>query len=208
VLVNQLTHGNGHLLLNCAGVVDVARDTEELGTLVALTTETSEPASSSSADSRGNSNSLDVGNSRRASEKTDGSRERRLETRLSRLALEGLDKRSLLTANVGTGTSVQVNVEVVSRVTGVLSDQTGGVGLVDGSLENSSLLDEFTTDINVGGGRVHGSARNKTSFDELVWVLSHNLTVLAGSGLTLIGVDDEVTGLVVLVPVLEVHERL
>jgi len=63
VLLNQLTHGNGHLLLNCAGVVNMARDTEELGTLVALTTETSEPASSSSADSRGNSNSLDVGNS-------------------------------------------------------------------------------------------------------------------------------------------------
>jgi hypothetical protein len=63
VLVNQLTQRDGHLLLNSAGVVDMARDTEQLGTLVSLTAEASKPASSSSADSRGNSNSLDVGNS-------------------------------------------------------------------------------------------------------------------------------------------------
>jgi len=185
----------------------VSGDTEELGALVTLTAKTSKPASSSSADSRGNGHSLDVGDSRRASEKTNSGRERRLKTRLSGLSLERLDKRSLLTTDVGTGTSVQVNIEIVTGFTGVLSDQAGGVSLVDGSLKNSSLLDEFTTDVDVGSGRVHGSARDEASLDELVWVLSHNLTVLAGSGLTLIGVDDEVTGLVVLVPVLEVHER-
>jgi hypothetical protein len=208
VLVNQLTHRNRHLLLNGTGVVDVTRDTEELGALVTLTAKASKPASSSSADSRGNGHSLDVGDSRRASEKTDSGRERRLKTGLSGLSLKRLNKRSLLTTDVGTGTSVQVNIEIVTGFTGVLSDQAGGVSLVDGSLKNSSLLDEFTTDVDVGSGRVHGSARDEASLDELVWVLSHNLTVLAGSGLTLIGVDDEVTGLVILVPVLEVHERL
>jgi hypothetical protein len=208
VLVNQLTHRNRHLLLNGTGVVDVTGDTEKLCALVTLTAKTSKPASSSAADSGGNGHSLDIGDSRRASEKTDSGRERRLKTRLSGLSLERLNKRSLLTTDVGTGTSVQVNIEIVTGFTGVLSDQAGGVSLVDGSLKNSSLLDEFTTDVDVGSGRVHGSARDETSLDELVWVLSHNLTVLAGSGLTLIGVDDEVTGLIVLVPVLEVHERL
>lgn len=39
VLVNELTERDGHLLLDSAGVVDVARNTEELSTGVALATE-------------------------------------------------------------------------------------------------------------------------------------------------------------------------
>lgn len=88
VLLNQLTEGNGHLLLNGARVVDHARDAKKLGALVSLTTKAGEPASSSSAYGRGDSDSLDVGDGRRASEKTNGSRKRGLETRLARLALK------------------------------------------------------------------------------------------------------------------------
>lgn len=207
VLVNQLTQGNRHLLLDGDGVVDVTRDTEELGALVSLTAKAGKPASSSTADSRGDGDSLDVGNGGGASEKTDGGGERGLETGLAGLALERLDERSLLATDVGSGTSVNVNIEIVAGSAGVLANEAVGVGLVDGSLEDGGLLDEFTSDVDVGGGRVHGSAGDEASLDELVWVLSHDLAVLASSGLTLIGVDDEVTGLVVLVPVLEVHER-
>lgn len=208
VLVNQLTQGNRHLLLDGDGVVDMARDTEELGALVSLTAKAGEPASSSAADGRGDGDSLDVGDGGGASEKTDGGGERGLETGLAGLALEGLDERGLLATDVGSGTSVDVNIEIVAGSAGVLANEAVGVGLVDGSLEDGGLLDEFTSDVDVGGGRVHGSAGDEASLDELVWVLSHDLAVLASSRLALIGVDDEVTGLAVLVPVLEVHERL
>ena len=206
VLVNQFAERNGHLLLNGTGVVNVTRDTEELGTSVTLTTEGVEPAATTTDDSGCNSNGLNVGDSRRATEKTDSSRERRLQTRLSRLALKRLDEGGLLTTDVGTHTTVNVDVEVVSGTTGVLSDETSLVGLLNGTLENGGLVVEFTTDVNVGGSAVHGTTSDQTSLEQLVGVLAHNFTVLAGSGLTLIGVDDQVAGLGVLVPVLEVHE--
>jgi hypothetical protein len=87
VLLDKLAERNRHLLLDSARVVDHPRDTEELGALVSLTAKAGKPASSSSADGRGDSDRLDVGNGRRASEKTDSSRERGLETGLARLAL-------------------------------------------------------------------------------------------------------------------------
>jgi hypothetical protein len=102
---------------------------------------------------------------------------------------------------------VNVDIEVVTGSAGVLANQALGVGLVDGVLEDIGFVDEFATDIDVGSGRVHGSSGNEAALDELVWVLSHDLSVLASSGFTLIGIDDEITGLGVLVPVLEVHER-
>lgn len=206
VLVNELAERDGHLLFDGARVVDVTGDTEELGALVSLTAKPGEPASSAAADGRGDGDGLDVGDSGRASEETDGSRERGLETGLARLSLNGLNQRSLLAAHVGTGTSVDVNIEIVTGSAGVLANQAIGVGFVDGVLEDIGLQDEFTTDIDVGSGRVHGSAGNEAALDELVWVLSHDFSVLAGSGLALIGIDDQVSGLRVLVPVLEVHE--
>ena len=114
VAVDQLAKRDGHLLLNGAGVVDVAGDGEKLGSCVALTTKASEPAASSSADGGGNGDSLDIGNGRRASEKTDGSGKRGLEAGLSGLALERFDKGGLLTADVGAHTTVHVDVKVIS----------------------------------------------------------------------------------------------
>jgi hypothetical protein len=206
VLVNQLTERNGHLLLDSARVVDVSGDTEELGTLVALTTEASEPVTAATANGGSDSHGLDVGNGGRASEETDGSRERRLQARLSGLALERLDQRGLLTADVGTSTTVKEDIEVVAGVTGVLADEPVLVGLVDRVLEDGGFLDEFTTNVDIGSGRVHGSAGDEAALNKLVGVLAHNLAVLACSRLTLVSVHDEIPRLRVLVPILEVHE--
>ena len=206
VLVNQLAERDRHLLLNSARVVDVTRDTEKLGTSVTLTAEGIEPAATTADDSGCDGNGLDVGDGRRATEQTDSSGEWGLQTRLSGLALERLDEGGLFTTDVSTHTTVDVDVEVVAGATGVLSDETSLVGLLDSTLKNSGLVVELATDVNVGGSAVHGTASDQTSFEQLVGVLAHNLTILAGSGFTLIGVDYQVAGLVVLVPVLEVHE--
>jgi hypothetical protein len=92
VLVNKLTERDGHLLLDGARVVDVTRDTEELGASVTLTAELVEPVGTTADDRRGDSDSLDVGDSGRASEYTNGSREWRLQARLAGLALKRLDE--------------------------------------------------------------------------------------------------------------------
>ena len=40
----------------------------------------------------------------------------------------------------------------------------------------------------------HGPASNETALNELVWILPHDLAVLAGARLTLIGIHHEVLG--------------
>lgn len=226
MLVNELAERDGHLLLDGRGVVDVARDTEKLGTSVALTAERAEPASAAAKNGGCDGDGFDVGDSGGAAEDTDGSGEWRLQAGLAGLALEGFNERSLLTANVGAHTAVDVNVEVVAGAASVLADETGLVCLLDSALEDSSLVVELATDVDVRGGAlmkrvlaagniclsaslstyVHGASGDQTALNELVGILPHNLTVLAGTRLTLVGVDDQVSGGVALLPTLGVHE--
>lgn len=149
VLVDELAKRNGHLLLNGARVVDVTRDTEELGASVTLTTERVEPVGTTADDRRSDGNGLDVGDSGRASEDTDGGREWRLQAGLAGLALEGLNEGGLLTADVCTHTTVNVDVEVVARAARVLANETGLVSFLDGALQDSSFVVELATDVDV-----------------------------------------------------------
>jgi hypothetical protein len=133
-------------------VVDVARDTEELGTGVTLATERVEPTSTATDDGGGDSDGLDVGDGGRATEDTDGSREWGLQAGLAGLALERFDEGGLLTADVSAHTTVDVDVKVVAGTASVLADQTGLVSLLDGALQNSGLVVELTTDVDVRSG--------------------------------------------------------
>ena len=208
MLVNEFTERNGHLLLDGAWVVHVAGDTEELGALITLAAETCEPVSSASANGGRHSDGLDIGDGGGASEKTDGSRERRLETRLSGLTLQGFNERGLLTTHICAHSSMDEDVEIIARATGVLADQASLVCLLDGTLQYGSLVVELSSDVDVCGGGVHSTPGDEAALDELVGVLAHDLTVLAGSGLSLIGIDNEITGLCIVLPALGVHERL
>lgn len=152
VLVDKLAKRDGHLLLDSGGVVDVARDTEELGTGVALATERVEPTSTATDDGRGDSNGLDVGDGGRATEDTNASREWGLQAGLAGLALERLDEGGLLTTDVGAHTTVDVDVKVVAGTASVLANQTGLVSLLDGALEDSGLVVELATNVNVRSG--------------------------------------------------------
>jgi len=152
VLVDELAERDGHLLLDGGRVVDVAGDTEELGTSVALATERVEPASTATDDGRGDSDGLDVGDSGRATKDTNGSREWGLQAGLAGLALERLNEGGLLATDVSAHTTVDVDVKVVARSASVLADQTGLVGLLDGALEDSGLMVELTTDVDVRSG--------------------------------------------------------
>jgi hypothetical protein len=194
VLLDELLQRDTHLLLDNTGIVDVAANAVQLGTLIALSSEPSEPARSTTANSGGDGDSLNVGYSRGASEQPNISREGGLETGLSLLALQTLNESSLLSANVGSGSTVDIDVEIVSGTASVLADETSSVGFVDSLLDVGRLLVEFTTDVDVGCVGVHGAPRDETSFDELVGVTSEDFSVLAGSWFSLVGIDNEITG--------------
>ena len=194
VLLDEVLERDGHLLLDDDRVVDVARDGEELGAGVVLAAETSEPGAATAEDGRGHGDGLDVGDRGGAPVEAHVCRERGLQTGLALLALERLDHGSLLTADVRTGTAADVDVEVVAGARGVLADEALGVGLLDGAVEAVGLVPELTTDVDVRGLSAHGEASEESTFDKLVRVVTHDLTVLARAGLGLVGVDDEVLG--------------
>src|SRR6266487_3662673 len=98
------------------------------------------------------------------------------------------------------------HIEIVTRSTSVLSNQPIFVCLLNCSLQNRRLVVKFATNVDICSCAVHASASNQTSFDELVWVFSHNFSVLAGSRLSLISVYDQISWLIVLIPVLEIHK--
>ena len=134
MLVDELAKRDGHLLLDCAGVVDVTRDTEQFGALVAITTEGGEPTSATADDGGRNSDSLNVGDGGWATKEADGSREWRLQARLAWLALKRLDKRGLLATDVRTHPAMEENIEVIAGTACILADQAGLVCLLNGAL--------------------------------------------------------------------------
>mmetsp|Transcript_29325 Transcript_29325/g.50220 ORF Transcript_29325/g.50220 Transcript_29325/m.50220 type:complete len:387 (+) Transcript_29325:480-1640(+) len=192
VLLEQLLHGDGHLLLDGDRVVDVARDAEELGASVVLPAEASEPLGTAPKDGRRHRDGLDVRYRRGAAVQSSVGGEGRLQPRLARLALQGLDETGLLAADVRATAAVQADVEVDARPASVLANESCRVGLGNGLLENHRLVDELATNVNVRRRGAHRDAGDQAALDELVRVVPHDLPILARARLGLVGIHDEV----------------
>ena len=86
---------------------------------------------------------------------------------------------------------VQIKLEVPA-INVVLADQLGVIGLVDRRLQDLALGDELAANIDVGDMRAHGEAGEERAFDQELRIMTHDVTVLAGAGLRLVGIDDEI----------------
>ena len=192
VLVDQLPQRDAHRLLDRARLVHVARDAVDLGARVVRSAEAREPGGAAPQDGRDDRDRLDVADRGRAAVHPDRRGERRLEARLAHLALEALQQPGLLAADVGAGAAVQVDLVVVAGAAGILADQSGGVRLVDRRLQDLRLAHVFAADVDVAGGGAHAGAGEQAALDQLVRVVAHDLPVLAGAGLALVGVDHQV----------------
>ena len=74
----------------------------------------------------------------------------------------------------------------------VLADQPGFIGLVDRGLQALAFAHEFAADVDVARVRGHGRAGIEAALDQQMRVVPHDLAVLAGAGLGLVGIDDEI----------------
>ena len=74
----------------------------------------------------------------------------------------------------------------------VLADQLRLIGLIDRGLQMLALSDEFAAHIDVAGMRVHREACDQAALDQKMRIVPHDLAVLAGAGLGLVGVDHEI----------------
>lgn len=92
VPVNQLTKRDAHLFLNSDGIVDMTTNTEELGALILVTAEASEPRSTSPHNGRYDRHSLHISNGSGATVETSIGWEWRLQAGAAGLALEAFDQ--------------------------------------------------------------------------------------------------------------------
>src|SRR5258706_655891 len=74
----------------------------------------------------------------------------------------------------------------------VLADELGFIGLIDGCLEALALADELAADIDVTGMSSHREGCDEAAFDKKVRIMPHDIPILAGAGLGLVCIDDEV----------------
>ena len=189
--LDQLAQRDAHLLLDHARLLDVAGDLEQLGAGVVGLADAGEPRRPAAQDVARHRDRFDVVDRGRRAVEADVGRERRLQARLALLALEALQQRRLLAADVGAGAVVDVEVEVPA-VDVVLADQLGLVGLVDRRLQLLALADELAAHVDVAGVRAHREGGEQRALDQQMRIMPHDLAVLAGAGLRLVGVDHEI----------------
>ena len=169
----------------------MARDAEQLGAGVVLAAETREPRAAATQDRAGYRDRFDVVDGRGAAIEAHIGREWRLQPRHALLALKALDERRLLAADIGAGAVVDVDVEgVVVDVR--RTDEARLVGFVHRALEGELLRHVLAADVDVAGMRPHGEGGQHAALDQEMRIVPHDLPVLAGARLRLVGVDDEV----------------
>ena len=116
---------------------------------------------------------------------------RRLQPRLALLAFEAFQERGLFAADIGAGAVRDVELERPA-VDIVLADQFRLIGLIDRGLQMLALPDEFAAHIDVADVRAHREAREQAALDQQMRIVPHDLAVLAGAGLELVGIDHEI----------------
>ena len=204
VLLDQLAERDAHGVFHDAGRVDVAGDAVKLGADIVGAADAGEPAGAATQDVRRHRDRLDVVHGGRAAIQADIGRERRLQARLALLAFQAFEQRGFLAADIGASAVGDIELER-EAVDVVLADQSRRIGLVDRRLQVLALADEFTADIDVADMGAHRAAGNQAAFNQEMRIVPHDLAILAGAGLGLVGVDDEIARATV--GILLRHER-
>src|SRR5262249_57828390 len=55
-----------------------------------------------------------------------------------------------------------------------------------------ALAQDLAADVDEAGMRPHGEAGDQAAFDQQMRIVAHDLAILAGAGLRLVGIDDEI----------------
>ena len=169
----------------------MAGDAEQFCADIVGAADGGEPCRTAAQDVRRHRDRLDVVDGGRAAVEADIGREWRLQPRHALLAFEAFQQGGLFAADIGTGAVGDVDVERPA-VGIVLADQLGFIGLIDRGLQMLALADEFAAHVDVADMGVHREACEQAAFDQKMRIMPHDLAVLAGAGLELVGIDHEI----------------
>src|SRR5271169_288218 len=191
VPLDQFAQRNAHILFDIARTLDMTRNAIELGAGIVGAPDAGEPGGAAPHDVGHLRDGLDIIDGGRAAIEAHIGRERRLQPRLAFFAFETFQKRRLLAADIRAGAVMHDDVEIPT-VDIVLADELGVTSLLDGGFDALALADEFAADVNVAMVRRHGAAGDQAAFDQQMRIVPHHFAVLAGAGLGLVGIDDEI----------------
>ena len=189
--LDQLPEWNPHGFFDVAGTLDMAGNAEQLGADIIGPADGGEPGSTPPQNIRRHRDRFNIVDRGRATVEADIGREWRLQPRHALLAFEAFQQRRLFAADIGAGAVRHVKVER-KTVDIVLADQLGLIGLSDRGLQMLALPDEFAAHVNVAGVGPHREAREQAALHQKMRIVPHDLAVLAGAGLGLVGIDDEI----------------
>ena len=190
--VDQSAGRDAELDLVVAGPLHVAGDRDDLGAGRLLGAEALEPVGARGDDVRHVGERLDVvDQGRPVVEALDG-REGRLQPRVAALALERVEQSGLLAADVGAGAAVDDQLHLLAGAEHVLAEEAGLVGLLDRRVEDVALQVVLAADVDEAAVGPGGAGGDDDPLDQLVRVLLHQLAVLEGARLGLVGVAAEV----------------
>jgi len=122
-----------------------------------------------------------------------GGGERRLDAREAALALDGLEERRLLAADIGPRAQAQLDIEVESASTEDIAPQIAGLArFLDGVFQPRVAARVFAAQEYPAVLRADGIAGDRHGFDQAERVLLHERAVLERPRLALVGVGHDV----------------
>ena len=184
VRVDQLAHRGAELELVVAGLLDVAGDREEHRARRARRADLVEPVGAELEDRRHGRDRADVVDLGRRHVEALHRRERRPRPRLAAPALERVEQRRLLAADVGAGAAVDGHVH--------LAEEARLARLVDGRLQDLVLGQVLAADVDEDVLRLDRVRGDQAALEQPVRHARHHLAVLERARLGLVGVDDQV----------------
>src|SRR5215216_589533 len=182
--VDDVARRDPELDLVVARSLDASRDRDDLGAGRALGPDLGVLGAAHPQDDRGGHQRLDVVDQRRALvEALDGG-ERRLQARITALALERVEQRGLLAADVRASAAVHPQDEV--------PEQVGGLDLLERALQDRGLQVVLAPDEDERPVCLDRARGDRDALDQQMRVLLHQLAVLERARLGLVGVADDV----------------
>ena len=172
------------------GDVPGQRVQREAGRLLA--THRPEPVDAVEHDRRHAGDRLDVVDHRRARVQAGHRGERRPQPGLAATALQRVEQRGLLTADVGARAGVHDQFEVVAGAADVAAQVTRGVGLGDRGLQPAQHRHHLAAHVDERVVRADRVRRDDHALDQEVRRGQHQRNVFARTGFRLVGVDHQV----------------
>ncbi len=119
---------------------------------------------------------------------------RRLDPGIAPFALDGLDERGFLAADVRAAAGLHLDVEREPAALDVVAQKILGGGVLNGLVQPVHTEVIFAPDVDVADAGPHRIAGDGYAFQDPVGIAFHDVAVLDGAGLPFVGVAHDVLG--------------